>query len=170
MDDKPLRIGVIGHVDHGKTALTHAIKSAKRIGVIGIDGYPNLDIIHDLNNKYEDFIFEPLHPHLPNITRDLELNDFKAVIDLNQDKNMLRKTDMIAMIAGLVLATKDEINNIREDKISYQHFEPVITPAVPPIPKGHTLFVIEGVEIYALNHKNALKKYNKLYNHDKLNT
>ena len=30
------------------------------------------------------------------------------------------------------------------------------------IPKNHKLFSIEGVEIYALNYKNALRKYNKL--------
>jgi hypothetical protein len=32
----------------------------------------------------------------------------------------------------------------------------------PLIPKGHKKFVIEGVEIYALNYKNALKKFNKI--------
>jgi hypothetical protein len=31
----------------------------------------------------------------------------------------------------------------------------------PVIHKGHKLFVIEGVEYYALNYKNALKKANK---------
>ena len=32
----------------------------------------------------------------------------------------------------------------------------------PIIPKGHQRFLIEGIEIYALNAKNAEKKFNKL--------
>lgn len=34
---------------------------------------------------------------------------------------------------------------------------------IPVIPKGHKEFTIQGVKIYALNHKNAIKKFNKLY-------
>lgn len=39
----------------------------------------------------------------------------------------------------------------------------------PPLKqKGHSKFIIEGVEIYALNYKNALKKYeNRLASKDK---
>jgi len=32
----------------------------------------------------------------------------------------------------------------------------------PIIPKGHHKFLIEGVEVYALNQKNAEKKFKKL--------
>lgn len=37
--------------------------------------------------------------------------------------------------------------------------EPKFYDGPPLIQKGHSKFIIEGIEIYALNYKNALKKY-----------
>jgi hypothetical protein len=48
----------------------------------------------------------------------------------------------------------NERNSIRPEDIN-------VTPKEPVIQKGMKRFVIEGVEVYAINEKNAIKKYNK---------
>ena len=42
-----------------------------------------------------------------------------------------------------------------------------IEPAKPVIPKGHKSFWVEGVEVYALNRKNAEKKFKKFLQNQK---
>lgn len=62
-------------------------------------------------------------------------------------------------LTALALANDFSIDN--NETIERVKFEP--NPILPPKPKGN-LFIIEGVEIYALNEKNARRKFNKLVN------
>lgn len=65
-------------------------------------------------------------------------------------------------IMGLLFNEIQEAEFLNEIKLKNPDFVPKVIPNISSIPKGHKLFVIEGIEIYALNFKNAQKKYNKL--------
>ena len=62
------------------------------------------------------------------------------------------------LLAGMALALASGSSAIGFDETPVR-YNP--TPMLPHKPKGR-LFIIEGVEIYALNKKNAIRKYNKL--------
>lgn len=51
-------------------------------------------------------------------------------------------------------STSNEKNPLRPEDID-------VTPKEPVIQKGMRKFVIEGVEVFAINEKNAIKKFNK---------
>ena len=52
---------------------------------------------------------------------------------------------------------------------SYAHVEDHYIPKrkkptekiIPPIPKGHKKFIIEGKDVWALNYRNAVKRFKK---------
>jgi hypothetical protein len=64
---------------------------------------------------------------------------------------------MASMMSGVLdwpLSSSNEKNPLRPEDID-------VTPKEPVIQKGMRKFVIEGVEVYAINENNAIKKYNK---------
>jgi hypothetical protein len=72
------------------------------------------------------------------------------------------------MKAGSLLAMAAMMGSIYDypgstEKSSLRPQDIDVTPKEPVIQKGMKRFVIEGVEVYAINEKNAIKKYNKQY-------
>jgi hypothetical protein len=70
---------------------------------------------------------------------------------------MRNKLGVIAMLGAMMSAGTE--SNFKRGGL----YEPEQQPIKPPPPKG-TRFVIMGVEIYALNERNARRKYNNLMN------
>lgn len=69
------------------------------------------------------------------------------------------------MFGGLNYPSSD---NRSEKKLDEDKIRENFKTKVKLVPKGHTLFVMEdGTQIFALNIKNALKKYNKQRNETK---
>lgn len=80
-------------------------------------------------------------------------------------ENMGIRNTLAYLAAFSAMATVDYVDRI--DKPT--RFNPNdIEPKTPPKPKNHKIFVIDGMEIWALNRKNAIKKFNKLYAHSSI--
>ena len=71
----------------------------------------------------------------------------------------MKKYSSLLALTALSLSNDFMMDNF--DKVERVSYEP--KPILPPKPKGK-LFVIDGVEIYALNEKNAIRKFNNLVN------
>lgn len=74
---------------------------------------------------------------------------------------MYNSASKLAALASMMMAMgdvrgypTDRLNDLRPEDIDTTYY------SVPQ--KGMQRFVIEGVEIYALNKKNAIRKFNKL--------
>jgi hypothetical protein len=65
---------------------------------------------------------------------------------------MKSKMSHLTMLAAMLSLQTDNINSKRSYK----------PQPIKPLPLKGTLFIIHGVEIYALNQKNAIRKYNNL--------
>ncbi len=68
------------------------------------------------------------------------------------------------MMMGLFLAASEASNyhayNVEKRRNPVKENK----PSKPIIPKGANVFIIEGVEILAINEKNAIRKFKKLRN------
>ena len=74
-------------------------------------------------------------------------------------RNPGSKLSSLAMLMALASSMSSAMN----EHDSPTSFNPDSAEDKPePIHKGHSSFVIDGIEIYALNKKNAIKKHKKL--------
>lgn len=73
---------------------------------------------------------------------------------------MRKKLEDMAMLVYMMVALGQQTKNPRT-KYGYMEVNDT-TKVEPPIPKGLKLFSIDGVEVYALNKKNAIRKANKI--------
>jgi hypothetical protein len=74
------------------------------------------------------------------------------------------KSKLLGLLAAALGCITGGMALTAADKRGYQEDGLYGAPPTNPktvIPKGHKQFFINGEEIWALNHKNALKKYQK---------
>jgi hypothetical protein len=71
--------------------------------------------------------------------------------------SLLTMASMMTSVLDWPLSSGNEKNPLRPEDID-------VTPKKPVVQRGTHKFIIEGVEIYAINQKNAIKKLNKLKN------
>lgn len=72
----------------------------------------------------------------------------------NSSSKFASLLSMAMMMGDITIHPKDDINDLNPKDID-------VTPK-SVIQKGMKRFIIEGVEIYAINEKNAIKKFKKL--------
>ena len=75
-------------------------------------------------------------------------------IEVMKAGSLLAMASMMSGVLDWPLSSSNEKNPLRPEDID-------VTPKEPVIQKGMRKFVIEGVEVYAINENNAIKKYNK---------
>ena len=73
--------------------------------------------------------------------------------------SLLAMASMMGSIYDYPGSSTNEKNPIRPEDID-------VTPKKPVVQRGMKKFIIEGVEIYAINEKNAIKKFNKQHKKD----
>jgi len=69
------------------------------------------------------------------------------------------KAGSIFALASMMGTIYDYPNSNEKNPLRPQDID--VTPKKPIIQKGMKRFVINGIEIYAINHKNAIKKFEK---------
>lgn len=72
---------------------------------------------------------------------------------------MTQRNSVLAL--ATMLATMDSMGSGYREKNSLRPEDINLTPKKRIIPKGCQVFVIEGVEIVAINEKSAIRKYKK---------
>lgn len=73
---------------------------------------------------------------------------------------MNNSASKLAALASMMVAMGG-VGGYPSDRRNYTRPEDIDATPKSVLQKGMKKFVIEGVEIYAINEKNAIKKYNK---------
>lgn len=119
-----MKVGIIGHVDHGKTTLNHNFR-------------PKLQVLaSDILNG----IFEG--------------NEKESQLDNIDMRNQLLKD----LTLNNTFNTSQQGKTVRKD---YPTEPQLKGDSIKPRPKGHRPFVIDGQTIWALNYRNAQKRFDK---------
>ena len=67
----------------------------------------------------------------------------------------MKKLGLITALAAMCMGTSSSKSYVDPSEID-------TTPATPPIPKGLKMFEIDGMQVWAINEKNAIRKAKKM--------